>query len=254
MPRFLQPTMRLIHGECLAEMAKLPAGSIDMVLCDLPYGTTACKWDTVIPFDPLWTQYKRLMKPNGAVVLTACQPFTSALVMSNAAMFRYELIWEKPKPIGFLYAARRPLACHENVLVFADGWTTYNPQKTPGEPFDRGRCRATTVEVLKNGSAVKEHVRKPNVSGDRHPRSVRTFANAEFDPDSGLHPTQKPVALTEYLIKTYTNPGDTVLDNCMGSGTTGVACKNLGRGFIGIERDPAYFQIAQGRILGVANA
>lgn len=169
--------------------------------------------------------------------------------MSNPAWFRYELIWEKPKAIGFLYAKRRPLACHENILVFADGWTTYNPQTTPGSPFDRGYCKSTDVGALKNGACVKASRRRPNTTGDRQPRSVRRFKNADLE--SGyvkVHDTQKPVALMEYLIHTYTNAGDLVLDNTMGSGTTGVACINTGRRFIGIEKDAEIFAAAQKRI------
>jgi site-specific DNA-methyltransferase (adenine-specific) len=238
-------------GDCLEVMQTIADKSVDLILCDLPYGTTACKWDSVIPFEPLWAEYRRVIKENGAIVLTAAQPFTSALVMSNPEMFRYELIWEKSKAIGFLYAKKRPMACHENILVFSRGWTTYNPQKQPGEPYCRGMRKESTVEVLRNGATIKPSFVESK-DGSRYPRSVHKAKNAEFD--GKFHPTQKPVALMEYLIRTYTNEGDTVLDNCMGSGTTGVASVNTGRKFVGIERDPTYFAIATNRIAEAARS
>jgi site-specific DNA-methyltransferase (adenine-specific) len=197
------------------------AGSVDMILCDLPYGTTACKWDTVIPFEPLWAQYRRLIKRNGAIVLFGSQPFTSALVMSNPAMFRYCWVWEKPSGTGHLDANSRPLKCHEDVCVFFLQQPTYNPQKWRGTPnHSRGLGsigKPHTGVLWGQGKQIES-----DVSGLKYPRSV-----IQFDKHTStelLHPTQKPIALMEYLIRTYTNEGETVLDNTMGSGTTGVAC------------------------------
>lgn len=232
---------RLMLGDCLKRMAEIPDGSIDMVLCDLPYGTTACKWDSVIPFEPLWAQYRRVCKRNAAIVLTASQPFTSALVISNVKGFRYELIWEKTKSTGFLDCSYRPMRSHENVLVFYESKPTYNPQKTEGTPWSRGK-----VKRPKSCWGEQAEHYAENKSGLRHPKSVMLIANPN---NKSVHPTQKPVALMEYLIRTYTNEGETVLDNTMGSGTTGVACMNTGRQFIGIEQDEGYFKIASDRIL-----
>jgi site-specific DNA-methyltransferase (adenine-specific) len=235
----------LLLGDCLERMAELPDGAVDMVLCDLPYGTTACKWDAVIPFEPLWAHYRRVTKPNAAIVLTASQPFTSALVMSNPRWFRYELIWEKQKGSDPLNARRRPLKKHEAILVFAAAGTTiYNPQMTAGDPYiRRGDCRVKS----ENFSAAKATMDRGSADGLRFPTSVLKFPSEGMNVGNH-HPTQKPVALMEYLIRTYTNEGDTVLDNTMGSGTTGVACANTRRKFIGIERDPTYFAIAEKRI------
>jgi site-specific DNA-methyltransferase (adenine-specific) len=219
-----------------------------MILCDLPYGTTACKWDTIIPFEPLWEQYKRVIKDNGAIVLTASQPFTSALVMSNPKMFKYEIIWEKSKASNFLLAKKQILKAHENVLIFSKKTTTYNPQKTEGKPYSgdkRAGKKGSLTDVFNN--VPNPTFRNGSKDGLRYPRSVQYFKTAESEGKT-THPTQKPVALFEYLIKTYTNEGETVLDNCMGSGTTGVACVNTNRNFIGIELDPIYFDIAQKRI------
>lgn len=225
--------LKLIQGNCLDVMATLPAGCVDMVLCDLPYGTTACKWDSVIPFEPLWREYRRLCK--GAIVLTASQPFTSALVMSQASAFKYEWIWRKAKPVGHLNAKKRPMQAHESVVVFSYGSTPYSPQ---------GLVEAGDIVTRTNNGAYRE-CSKPSVrTHTGYPRSVLDYPH---DKSVG-HPTQKPVALMEYMVKTYTDPGDVVLDNTMGSGTTGVACMNTGRGFIGIELDEGYFQIAKSRI------
>jgi len=208
-----------------------------MILCDLPYGTTACKWDTVIPFEPLWAQYRRVAKRNAAIVLTASQPFTTALIASNMREFRYSWVWEKNKATGHLNANRLPLRAHEDVCVF--GSPRYLPVMGEGAAYsnshkagDSGDCYGKVAES-----------RRDNVT-TRYPRSVVRFP-VEARPQ---HPTQKPVALMEYLIRTYTNEGETVLDNCMGSGTTGVACVNTGRNFIGIEQDDKYFAIAKQRI------
>ena len=241
----------IYEGDCLEIMPTLEEKSIDMILCDFPYGTTACKWDTVIPFEPLWKQYKRLIKDNGAIVLTASQPFTSALVMSNVKMFKYEWIWEKAVGSNFAVAKFQPLKEHENILVFGKSKTKYNPIKE--ERKGSGKAR------LKNG--YKSNGTKTEITGMtsnrmgkeyeelKFPSTVQYFNNRE---DSrGLHPTQKPVALFEYLIKTYTHEGDTVLDNCAGSGTTGVACLNTNRKFILIEKDAGYCEIIRQRINNV---
>jgi DNA modification methylase len=239
--------IQLFEGDCLDLMGNIPDGSIDMIAADLPYGTTACKWDTVIPFAPLWAQYKRIIKPRGAIVLTASQPFTSALVMSNPGWFRYETVWEKPKAIGFLWARRRPLATHENIVVFGDSLGTYNPQMSAGEPYCRGiSSRAKPITVLRQGQNAKDSWVESK-TGERFPRSVVKIRNAEFEGKS-VHPTQKPVALFEYLIRTYTNEGELVVDNTCGSGTTGIACLNTGRRFIGIEKDAEIFATASARV------
>ena len=229
----------MLHlGDCLDVMQGIPDGSVDMVCTDPPYGTTACKWDSVIPFEPMWAQLKRIVKPNGAIVLMASQPFTSALVMSNVGMFRYDLKWIKTQATGFYNANRMPLRAHEDILVFYRSLPSYNPQKTAGEPYVQKRGSASNVYQGKDLSVTV------NETGMRHPLSWQVF---QRDADK-VHPTQKPVALMEYLIRTYTNAGETVLDFTMGSGTTGVAAANTGRRFIGIERDPDYFAIAQARI------
>lgn len=233
----------LHHGDCLDILPTLAPQSIDAVICDPPYGTTACKWDSVIPFDPMWAGIKRVLKPRGACVLFGSQPFTSALVMSNVGWFRYEWVWEKPSATGFLDAATRPLKAHESLIVFADAEPLYYPQKTKGHaPTHSGR-RVSTGAVY-HGSVV---ARPYQGETDRYPRSVQKF-NGLNSIHERLHPTQKPLALLEYLVRTYTNEGDTVLDFTMGSGTTGHACGNLGRRFVGIEKDKAYFDLASERI------
>jgi len=229
----------MLHlGDCLDVMQDIPDGSVDMVMTDPPFGTTACKWDSVIPFEPMWAQLKRITKPSGAIVLMASQPFTSALVMSNVGMFRYDLKWIKTQATGFYNANRMPLRAHEDIIVFYQSLPSYNPQKTAGEPYVQKRGSASEVYQGKDLSVTV------NETGMRHPLSWRVF---QRDADK-THPTQKPVALMEYLIRTYTNPGETVLDFTCGSGTTGVACVNTSRKFIGIERDPDYFAAASARI------
>ena len=228
----------LMNADCLQAMCVIPDGSVDMVLCDLPYGTTQNKWDSVIPFEPLWKEYWRVLKPNGAVVLTAAQPFTSALVMSQPQAFKYQWVWDKGQITGFLNAKKQPLRKHEDVLVFYRQQPTYNPQFLEGKAYKT--TRRTTSENY--GPQVENTTES---DGKRYPTSILPIAHPRVE--SG-HPTQKPVSLMEYFIQTYTNEGETVLDNCMGSGTTGVACKNTGRNFIGIERDPEYFRIASERI------
>ena len=232
---------KLMQGDCLELMKEIPDQSVDMILCDLPYGTTACKWDTVIPFEPLWAQYRRVAKRNAAIVLTASQPFTTALIASNMQEFRYDLKWCKTQATGFYNANRMPLRAHEDIAVFYRALPTYNPQKSDGKPYRMKRGSASDVY---QGKDLHETVS----DGGRHPLSWQVFQRDA----AKVHPTQKPVALMEYLIRTYTNEGETVMDNCMGSGTTGVACVNTGRKFIGMEQDAKYFEIAQKRIHDVA--
>ena len=238
-------------GDCLEVMADIPDNSVDMILCDLPYGTTACKWDTVIPFEPLWAQYRRIAKRNAAIVLTASQPFTTALIASNLADFRYCWVWQKERPSNFFQAKFAPLNQLEDVCVFSRGGCN-NGAKNPMPYFPQG-LRAIDVERGNSNTGGGVGVGKgcQALNGKRYratqegyPKTLLTYATE----GRGLHPTQKPVALMEYLIRTYTREGETVLDNCMGSGTTGVACANTGRKFIGIERDAAYFEIARQRI------
>jgi site-specific DNA-methyltransferase (adenine-specific) len=239
----------LIKGETLEEMQRLIEKGIkvDMILCDLPYGTTACKWDEVIPFDLLWDKYEKLIKDNGAIVLTASQPFTSALVMSKPDLFKYEWIWEKSKASNFLQAKYMPLKAHENILVFGRGKVNYYPQKTEGDPFNKGsrkNDKGIATEVYNRiPNAGKEVV---NATGLRNPRTVQYFKTAESE--GKHHPTQKPTWLFEYLIKTYTNKGETVLDNTMGSGTTALACLSTKRNFIGIELEEKYYEAAKKRV------
>lgn len=236
-----------IHkGDCLELMKQIPDGSVDMILCDLPYGTTACKWDVIIPFEPLWEQYKRIIKSNGAIVLTASQPFTSALVMSNPKMFRYEWIWEKDRASAFLDANKKPLKAHENILVFGEILPKYFPIKTiNNKPSNvNGKAKGEHIKELLRGGI--EH-RIGGGKTDRFPRSVYK-CNVPNHGEFGLHPTQKPVALFEYLIKTYTNEGETVLDNCAGSGTTAIACLNTNRNYILMEKEDKYFEMIENRI------
>jgi site-specific DNA-methyltransferase (adenine-specific) len=241
MKRKRLPINQIIHGDCLDVMKDISDKSVDMILCDLPYGMTANKWDTVIPLEPLWEQYKRVIKDNGAIVLTASQPFTSMLVMSNIKWFRYEWVWDKIAASGHLNAKQMPLKRHENILVFYKRPPVYNPQFTKGEPYDSG------FSLRKSENWGKQvAVSGKNESGRRYPTSLIVESNANRR--NRLHPTQKPVALFEYLIKTYTNEGETVLDNCIGSGTTAIACINIGRNFIGIEKEEKYVRIAQKRI------
>jgi site-specific DNA-methyltransferase (adenine-specific) len=231
-------------------METLAPASVDLILCDLPYGTTACKWDSVIPFEPLWAQYRRIAKPNGAIVLTASQPFTTALIGSNMRDFRYSWVWDKVRGSNFQNARRQPMKSHEDICVFYRAQPTYNPQFWYGKPYaTKERERSREVEGLSGGSAANICAATVSEDGRRYPLSIVRHSR---DGDR-IHPTQKPVALMEYLIRTYTNEGETVLDNCMGSGTTGVACVNTNRRFIGIERDVDYFSIASARIAEAKN-
>jgi site-specific DNA-methyltransferase (adenine-specific) len=235
---------QVILGDCLEVMKDIPDKSIDMILCDLPYGTTACKWDTIIPFEPLWEQYKRIIKDNGAIVLTASQPFTSALVMSNVKMFKYEWIWEKSHPTGFASAKYNPLKYHESVLVFSKSKTKYNPQMWEGKP-NHSMGKIINGGNIKSDSYINIKAVQSQQSSSKFPKSIIKAGNPRF---KDMHPTQKPVALFEYLIKTYTSVGDVVLDNTIGSGTTAVAAINTGRNWIGIEQDAHYCEIANERI------
>ena len=230
---------QVIQGDCLEVMKDIPDKSIDMILCDLPYGTTACKWDTIIPFEPLWEQYKRIIKDNGAIVLTASQPFTSALVMSNPKMFKYCWVWNKAKAANYVNAKKQPLKIHEDIAVFCKG-NNYNPQKTIGKFRKKGGYTVNREVAVAQNPIV-------SFNDTYYPKSILDFSVAG-NKDSTLHPTQKPVALFEYLIKTYTNEGDLVLDNCAGSGTTGVACKNLNRNYILIEKEQEYIDIINKRL------
>ena len=244
----------LFHGDCLEIMKNIEDESIDMILCDLPYGTSACKWDSVIPFEPLWEQYSRIIKPFGAVVLFGSEPFSSALRLSNLDMYKYDWKWEKPNGANFLNFKYQPAKVHEDIMVFGKSATSYskkgnmiyNPQMTEGTPYNQksGQQRQDNGHVL--GSTVRSPIKQVYTenNGTRYPRSIQRFP---LDKDK-LHPTQKPVALLEYLVKTYTNEGNIVLDNCMGSGSTSIACINTNRRFIGIELDEKYFNIAKERI------
>ena len=233
---------KIYNEDCLEGMKRIPDGSVDMILCDLPYGTTACKWDEIIPFGPLWEQYNRIIKDNGAIVLTASQPFTTKLINSNINLFKYELIWDKVKPSSGLHAKQQPLRQHENILIFGKNKIEYNPQ------MEKTELRIDKPRVANNGEAFggKNVLRQHNNKGLKYPRSILKVSNA--NQRGKVHPTQKPVALFEYLVKTYTSGGETVLDNCMGSGTTAIACLNTNRNFIGFELDKEYFDIASKRI------
>ena len=234
--------MELIQGDCLEVMKNIPSASVDMILCDLPYGTTRNKWDTCLNLGKLWEQYKRIVKDNGAIVLFSQMPFTAALVMSNPKMFRYEWIAEKSLATGFLNAKRMPMKAHENILVFYKKLPAYNAQMTKGKPYSITR-RDIGGQYLHNFESIET-----KNEGTRCPRDVLRDLWQPYCGGKMYHPTQKPVPLLEYLIKTYTNEGDTVLDNCMGSGSTGVACVNTKRDFIGVELDENYFDIARRRI------
>lgn len=238
----------LYHGDCLDILPTLPAQSVDAIITDLPYGTTACEWDSIIPFAPMWEQLKRIIKPNGAIALFGSQPFTSALVMSNPKMFRHEWIWIKNRGSNFANTVREPMKEHESVLVFSRGKWVYNKQMQGRTGGGSGRAKYPVEHNSQNreGTRAFEGREHHEISELRVPSSWQ-----KFNVETGLHPTQKPVALLEYLIKTYTNEGETVLDFTMGSGTTGVACVNASRRFIGIEKldIPGYFPDAKRRII-----
>ena len=243
----------LMKGDCLERMKEIESGSVDMILADVPYGTTQCKWDSVIPLEPMWQQLKRIIKPNGAIVMTASQPFTTTLIASNMKMFKYCWVWEKDKPTNFALANKQPMKYHEDICVFYKKQPTYNKRMIPRDGSGAKRCKykvdhsnrkmqgMSLDDSLKNGDSWYS----PDL---KNPSTILHFNTGRRQ--SSVHPTQKPVALMEYLIKTYTNEGEVVLDFAAGSGTTGVAARNLGRKFIGIEMDDHYFEVAKGRILG----
>jgi site-specific DNA-methyltransferase (adenine-specific) len=246
--------VKLHLGDCLEVLPTLPDQSVEAIITDLPYGTTACAWDSVIPFAPMWEQVKRVLKPRGVFVTTASQPFTSALVMSNLDWFRYAMVWEKTMPLGFFHAKNKPMNTHEDVLVFSNGIVAhenlsdnrmpYHPQMLPGIPYTRLRKPRTRGQEHGFDRPSHRDYFLDN-KGERYPGSVITCSNGN---NNSVHPTQKPVSLYEYLILTYTNPGETVLDFCAGSGTTGVAAFNTGRSCILIEKVPQYFEVIQSRI------
>ena len=247
--------LELIKGDCLVKMANIPDKSVDMILCDLPYevlnkGNRHAQWDRLLPFDKLWEQYERVIKDNGAIVLFAQGMFTAQLMMSNPKLWRYNLVWDKVLTSGFLNAKRMPLRSHEDICVFYKELPTYNPQMREGKPLHSKGIAYKDKELTNNcyGSlGATEDSRKG--STEKYPISIVSFQKPH--PSIAVHPTQKSVELCEWLIKTYTNEGDVVLDNCMGSGSTGVACANLGRSFIGIEKEQEYFNIAEERISSV---
>jgi site-specific DNA-methyltransferase (adenine-specific) len=242
--------MKLLQGDCLELMKDIPDQSVDMILCDLPYGTTDCKWDSCLPLDVLWKEYKRIIIKGGSIVLTASQPFTSVLVCSNIKNFKVEWVWEKNAGSNFGTVKWQPMKEHESVLVFGEGTIKYFPIMQNRASSGLSRVQRGVVNYSNNRSLTGVYSKgafndefSKKCSDQRYPRSIQ-----KFNRERGLHPTQKPVALMEYLIKTYTNEEDIVLDNCMGSGTTGIACLNLNRQFIGIEKDETYFKIAEDRI------
>jgi site-specific DNA-methyltransferase (adenine-specific) len=228
-----------VNADCFDVFPFIEDKSIDAIICDLPYGTTACKWDSVLPFEKLWEHYNRVIKDNGVIILFGREPFSSKVRLSNEDNYRYDWIWEKSKATNFLFAKQMPLIAHEDIMIFYKKLPTYNPQKTKGKPYNKGFEKRNEIEAvgkIGNGNLII------NESGDRNPRSVIYFRTAESE--GKLHPTQKPIELIEYLVKTYTNEGDMVLDNCMGSGTTNLACIKLNRKSIGIEKEKQYYDVA----------
>ena len=241
-------TPLLINGDCLTEMDKLIAENVmvDMILCDLPYGRTKNKWDSIIPFEELWARYRKLIKPNGCIALFADGLFMADLMNSNRKMWKYNLIWDKVLKTGFLNANRMPLRQHEEICIFYSKQPTYNPQKAKGKP---NHSKGKPKQNANNNYGDYQFVDNKDELGDmKHPTSIIRYPKAH--PSVTVHPTQKSVELCEWLIKTFTNEGETVLDNCMGSGTTGIACKNTNRNFIGIEIDEGYFELSKKRIEG----
>jgi len=232
------------QGDCLELMKDIPSGSIDMILCDLPFGTTACKWDTIIPFEPLWEQYERIIKPNGAIVLFGKNPFTAKLILSNEKLFRYELIWEKSRAGNSMQVCKQPSAIHENILVFYKKQPTYNDLKFSVDEkyIDK---RKSINDSFYNGGHYSGVMKRKADDGLRHPQSILPF-NSVWKKE--MHPTEKPVELFEWLIKSYTNEKEMVLDNCAGSFTTAIAAINTNRQYICIEKDETYFKLAQDRI------
>lgn len=248
-------SMQLYQGDCLELMEDIPDGSVDMILADLPYGHTPAKWDTVVPLEPLWAQYNRIIKPTGAVCLFGSEPFSSYLRMGNIEHFKYDWIWTKNRATGFLHAKNAPMKAHEIISVFSLGSINhpsktnhrmeYNPQLKDGKLWRRSPKKDNIGKLSHPGKSRLDWVGKEHSNDKRYPTSILHYSMHNV---GNYHPTQKPVPLLEYLIRTYTNEGETVLDNCMGSGSTGVACVNTGRDFIGMELDPWYFETAKRRI------
>jgi site-specific DNA-methyltransferase (adenine-specific) len=241
--RRMRRQAQLLQGDCLELMPELADKSIDMILCDLPYGTTACKWDVIIPFEPLWAQYKRIIKDNGAIVLFGREPFTSKLIVSNLNCYKHKWVWNKKQMGNYANAKYMPLQIEEDIVVFAKGRVNYYPEMRTGKLRKKGggkkQCMSMSSFIKPEHFTVNDQYYPVNLLED--------FPNCS-NKNGRVHPTQKPVPLLEYLIKTYTNEGDLVLDNCMGSGSTGVACKNLDRDFIGMELNEKYCEIAKNRI------
>lgn len=231
--------MKLIHGECIDVMSGMPTESVNLILCDPPYGTTQCKWDVTIPFDKLWLQYERILKHYGCIALFGSQPFTSLLISSNLKLYKYSWVWNKVnRPTGHLNSKKQPLRITEDVCIFYKNQPTYNPQMVQGVPYSTKSGKSSS-----NYGAQVDTV--THSDGMRYPQNLLSISISQ---EGRLHPTQKPVEIMEYMIKTYTNENDTVLDNCMGSGTTGIACINTKRNFIGIEQDTTYFSTAKSRL------
>lgn len=240
----------LLQGDCLEQMNEIPDGSVDMVLCDLPYGTTACSWDSIIPLESLWEQYRRVIRSDGAIVLTAAQPFTTVLAASNLKEFCYTLVWNKFFAGNFVQAKRMPLRTHEDVLVFCTSGklSRYFPQMLSREkPIKKGGNKQSKAIPIRQTETARNFTERKKTYDKKNPITILDFTNRGSG-DRGQHPTQKPVDLLRYLIRTYTLPGETVLDNTMGSGSTAVAAMREGRSFIGIEMDESYFQIAKDRV------
>ena len=234
----------LVHADCFDVFPYIADKSVNLILCDLPYGSTQCKWDSILPFDKLWKEYERIITDNGAIVLTAQQPFTSNLVMSNTKLFRYELIWDKVnRYTGYANASKMPLRKHENIVVFYKRLPTFNKQFREGKPFTYSRKKNKEEHLGKNGLTDRVGVNE----GKHNPCSIIEI-KGDNKKENGLHPTQKPLELMKYLIKTYSNEDDVVMDNCMGSNTTGLACKELNRQYIGIEKEKAYYDISVKRV------
>jgi DNA modification methylase len=237
--------IKISRGDCLKRMRQIPDGSVDMIMADPPYGMTACKWDSVIPLDLMWEHLNRVIKLNGAIVLIALQPFTTILINSNMKMFKYCWVWEQSHPSGFSLSKKRPLRYHGDICVWYKKQPTYNAQMWEGKlNHSMGKAVGNVMKSDSQQSSIK--VVQSQQGKKKYPKSIQKFSNPRH---KGMHPTQKPVSLMEYLIKTYTHEGELVLDFCMGSGTTGVACKNLNRDFIGIERDFVEFKKAKDRIV-----
>jgi site-specific DNA-methyltransferase (adenine-specific) len=241
-PQFCQTDVSgstFVNADCFDVFPFIEGKSIDAIICDLPYGTTACKWDSILPLEKLWSEYKRVLKPNGVILLTASQPFTTVLIGNDLKMFKYNLVWDKVAITNPMLAKKQPMRCHEDVLVFYDKQPTYNPQMRVGVKWIRAGKKQHTTDTLGQSTLFNNGSDKSEM---KYPKSIITFSNA--DKTKNEHPTQKPIDLMEYLVKTYTNEGDTVLDNTMGSGTTNLACIKLNRKSIGIEKEKQYYDVA----------